>query len=457
MIIKSVNPRTEEVIAEFVPFSNDEIANLVSRAKLAQKVWANKSKKERISVLLNVKKNVVLRRQELVDCVFEECGFDKQEIDAVVSDVLDGFDYYCSVYEKRGNLVFPVDEKVFPETSALVRFFPLGVVGLIGIWNFPFWQTMISAIPALLTGNAVVFKPSEKATKSGLLIADIINSSEDFPEGVFVAVVGGPDQGRFLVKSGVDAVVYTGNIRTGEEILRSAGVKPVFLELSGNDAAVVCSDCDLDQAVSGVVSGAFLHSGEVCDRIKRVYVVKAVAEQFISGVVEGAKRFKETVSPLISLDALHKVESQVGLCVDEGAEVLVGGKRIKKRGFYFEPTVLRLKDNDVESVRNEIFGPVLSVLVVDDEDEAVRLANDCKFGLGASVWTQDFVKASRIADSLDVGMVWVNDSNFPLVCGEYFRGWKLSGIPSSSDRLSQFLKSKVVLSFKSRSKRDWWF
>ena len=136
-----------------------------------------------------------------------------------------------------------------------MRFFPLGVVGLIGIWNFPFWQTMVSAIPALLTGNAVVFKPSEKATKSGLLISDIFNSSEGFPDDVFVAVVGGPDQGRVLVKSGVDAVVYTGNIKTGREILKNAGVKPVFLELSGNDAAVVCGDCDLDQAVSGVVSG----------------------------------------------------------------------------------------------------------------------------------------------------------------------------------------------------------
>ena len=316
---------------------------------------------------------------------------------------------------------------------------------------------MITTIPGLLTGNSIVFKPSEKAIKTGLLISKIINSTEGMLDNLFSVVIGDSIQGEYLVKSNVDCVVYTGNISVGKKIIRSSEMKPKILELSGNDAAIICKDCDMGQTVEGVCSGAFLHSGEVCDRIKRIYVVKEIADEFIEKLSLKISNLKGEITPLISLDALNNVDMQVKKTVLDGAEILNGGKRFNKKGFYYKPTLLKLKNNESYSVMNEIFGPVVSLLVVEDEEQAINFANSTEFGLGTSIWTQDFEKASKIADECEFGMVWINDSNIPLVCGEYFKGWKSTSIPNSSDRLSLFLKSKTVISFNSKNKRDWWF
>lgn len=456
-MIVSINPTTEQKICEFRETSFQEIDLILEKSKIAQKKWANKTKKERIQILLNIKENFLKNKDILIETINEEAGFDVTEIEDVFCDIIDGFDYYIKKYKVINTINFPIDQNVFPESIADIKFYPQGVILQIGAWNYPLWQTMITAIPALLVGNSIIYKPSERTTKTGLLISKLIIESTDFPKDLFSVVIGGKIEGKYLVKKDVDLIVYTGNIETGKEIIQSAGIKPLILELSGNDAAIVCEDCDLNQTIEGVVSGAFLHSGEVCDRIKRVYVVKEIANDFISGVINKTKKINDKITPLISKEQLEKIDKQVKKTVKDGAEVLIGGNIKNRIGFFYEPTILKLKHNNVEIVNNEIFGPVFSILVVEDEEEAIKQSNSTRFGLSTSIWTQDFKKAERIADKCESGMIWVNDSNIPLVCGEWFKGWKSTSIPNSSDRLHLFLKSKTCINFKSTNKRSWWF
>lgn len=456
-MIKSINPSTEKIIGEFKKTSFTEIDSLLDKSKAAQKGWFLLSKEKRISILKNMKISFENNKEKLIEVIHEECGFDKEEIEGVFYDVLDGFDYYSDICNKKKNIEFPIDKNAFPESTSEIKFYPQGVIVQIGAWNYPLWQTMITVIPALLTGNSILYKPSEKAIKTGLLISEIINNSKDFPENLFSVIVGDKKEGKYLVGLDADLIVYTGNIKTGKEISRDSELKPKVLELSGNDAAIVCKDCDIEQTVDGVVSGSFLHSGQVCDRIKRIYVVSKIADEFIEKMVNKISNIKDLVTPLISLEALDNVNSQISQTVKDGAQILTGGKRMDKEGFYFEPTLLKLKHNDVLSVKEEIFGPVVSLLVVDYEEEAIELSNSTEFGLGTSVWTQDLKRASEISEKCESGMVWINDSNIPLVCGEYFKGWKSTSIPNASDRLSMFQKSKTIISFNSNKKRDWWF
>ena len=456
-MIVSINPTTEQKICEFKETSFQEIDLILENSKIAQKEWANKSKEERILILLNVKNNFLENKDDLIQTINEEAGFDVTEIEGVFCDVIDGFDYYINKYKDVNTIEFPIDQNVFPESTSDIKFYPQGVILQIGAWNYPLWQTMITAIPALLVGNSIIYKPSERTTKTGLLISKLITESINFPNDLFSVVIGGKEEGEYLVKKDVDLIVYTGNIETGKEIISSAGIKPLVLELSGNDAAIVCADCNLNQTIDGVVSGAFLHSGEVCDRIKRVYVVKEIAEDFIFGVVNKTNTIIDKITPIISKEQLEKIDKQVKKTVQDGAEVLIGGEIQKKTGFFYEPTILKLKHNNVESVNNEIFGPVFSILVVENEEEAIKLSNSTRLGLGTSIWTQDFKKAEIIADKCESGMIWINDSNIPLVCGEWFKGWKSTSISNSSDRLHLFLKSKTCINFKSANKRSWWF
>lgn len=457
MTIKTINPITEEIIQEFEESTFKDIDVAINNSKRAQKRWASKSKKERISIMQDMKKSFEENQEEFIKTVHKECGIDKEEIQDVIYDIFDGFDYYIEKYNKIENINFPINQEVFPESTSTIQFYPHGVIAQIGIWNYPLWQTMISVIPALLTGNSIIFKPSEKSTKTGLLISKVINSTKDFPKDLFIPIVGGSKQGKYLVKSNIDAVIYTGNIKTGNEIIKNSGTKPKILELSGNDAAIVCKDCDINQAIEGVAGGAFFHSGQVCDRIKRIYVVKEIADEFIEKLISRISHIRNKITPLISEESLKKVDNQIKQTVKDGAEILIGGKRVDKKGFYYEPTLLKLKHNDVYSVKNEIFGPVASLLVVDSEEQAIEFSNATEFGLGTSIWTQNLEKANKIANQCETGMIWINDSNIPLVCGEYFQGWKSTSIPNSSDRLSMFLKSKTIISFNSRKRRSWWY
>ncbi len=458
MMVTSLDPRTGEEVARFRSTKLDDVLATVAKARPGQADWYRKrGKSDRIDVLWSVEKALERNKNTLVDGAALETGIPRGAVAAGFDSAMRGFSHYISRYEGLEDLAFPLDPKVWKDVTARVVFEPHGVVGQIGVWNYPIWQTLITSIPALLVGNAIVYKPSEYVTMTGLGIADAMHDG-GVPEDVLLTVVGGRSVGRALVRSDCDALVFTGGLATGREIARQAGVKPMALELSGNDAGIVCEDADLETAARGVATGTFSRAGQVCIRVKRVYVNEKIADRFLDRLVGTASRVDiiNEIGPLIREGAREKVDAAVREAIAGGARLLVGGKKVDGPGFFYEPTILVL-DRPARVMSEETFGPVCSVMTVKDDDEAIRLANQSQYGLGATVWTTEAKRAERIASMLEVGNVWVNEWGRALTCGEYFQGWKSSGIASSQERLMMFLKKKTIVTHTVSEPRDSWF
>ncbi len=453
MKIYSINPRTDKVIKEFDETPLAKVYQAIERAKKAQKMWANRKREERIAILLKLKKIIDREKNEIAELVYKEAGFNKGEtLGEITGDILLSFESHLVDYEKVQTLDYSTET-----STAKVKFIPLGVVGQIGIWNYPFWQTFITAIPALLVGNAIIYKLSEYTTMTGLKMAELIWEA-GVPKDVFIPILGGPKVGQELVKSNVDMIVFTGGSKTGLDIIKEAKTKPLLLELSGNDAAIICHDCDMELTVKGIVYGSFLHSGEVCTRIKRIFIMKTLAEEFIDRFIKGTEKLtiEAEISPLIRKEALEKVDDQVKEAIDLGAELLLGGEKFIEEGYFYKPTILFYKDSKRKMYKEEIFGPVVQIQVVEDEREAIVLANETRYGLGATIWSTDIKKAETIADQLEVGMVWINDSNAAIPGGVYYGGVKASGIANSQNRVKAFMKKKMLIENDRLEIKEWW-
>jgi len=459
MKVTSIDPRTGEIIASFQAARASEVLGAVERARKGQqRWWLELTKEERIERLRALESVLARNKSEVVKTACLETGIPQASVAAGFDSAMRGFSYYIGRYEALQDKPFPLDQALWQETNAIIHFEPHGVIGHIGVWNYPFWQTMITVIPALLTGNSIVFKPSELATMTGLRIAQLVHEA-GIPKDVFVPVIGGPSVGKALVRSDCDAIVFTGSMSTGQHIIKHAGVKPLVLELSGNDAGLVCEDANIEQAARGIASGTFSRAGQVCIRIKRVYVHHHVAEPFLKRLIDITSRLnvREQIGPLIREEARVRVDKLVQEAVVQGAKALIGGRKMEGSGFFYEPTVLLLTDDQAEVVRKETFGPVCSVRVVQNEEEALRLANDSDYGLGATVWSTNVERAAQLASRLQVGNVWINEFGRSLNCGEYFQGCKSSGIASSQERLMMFLKKKTVIAHTTSEPRKSWF
>jgi acyl-CoA reductase-like NAD-dependent aldehyde dehydrogenase len=456
--VRSINPSTGAVIAEFKSARESDVSATLQRARSCQRKWYETTGRGDREVCIRQLGSILTKEKDhIADLVHEECGFPRNAVLGECNSAIAGVEHYIKECSKFQDEAFPLDA-TWIDTKATIQYVPHGVIGHIGIWNFPIWQTMITAIPGLLTGNAIVFKPSELATMSGLKVAEMVHEA-GFPKDLFIPLIGGGDVGKEMVRSGFDALVFTGGIETGQEIVRNAGIKPMILELSGNDAGIVCSDADIETAARGVCSGTFGRAGQICIRIKRVYVHKDVADQFIHSVVDIASRIdpKINTGPLIREKARDNVDRVVKSAVANGAQLLLGGKKVEGPGFFYEPTVLLIDRDDLEVTAKETFGPVCPIRIVDDEDQAVKKANDTGYGLGATIWTRDQPKAMRLASSLEAGNVWINDCGRSLTCGEFFQGWKQSGIPSSQRRIQMFLKKRAVIDHLKCEARPSWF
>ena len=458
MDIRSINPSTGLVIAEFRSANENDVDEAVAKARSCQRTWYEKTTREDRAACIRKLGSILSReKDEIANIVHAECGFPSKAVLNECNSALTGIEHYIEEYSRFQDENYPLDA-TWIDTKATIQYVPHGVIGHIGIWNFPIWQTMITVIPGLLSGNAIVFKPSEFATTSGMKIAEMVHEA-GFPMELFIPLIGGGDVGKKLVRSRIDALVFTGGIETGRDIAANAGIKPMILELSGNDAGIVCSDAEIETAARGVCSGTFARAGQVCIRIKRVYVHRDVADQFIKSLIDITSRIdpKASIGPLIREKARDNVDRVVKSAVSNGAKLLLGGKKIEGPGFFYEPTILLVERDDLEVTRKETFGPVCPIMIVDDEDQAVRKANDTGYGLGASIWTRDQVKALRLAYSIEAGNVWINDCGRSLTCGEFFQGWKQSGIPSSQRRIQMFLKKRSVIDHLKCEPRPTWF
>lgn len=457
MTVRSISPLDGALLEELEEASPAEVREALQRARRAQKEWyRGTTRQDRIGMVRELGSVCRKARDEVVDLIHRECGFPREVIAASYGSAVNGIEHYVREYEGWSE-EFPLDPEAWRDSTARIEMVPHGVIGHIGVWNFPFWQTMISAIPGLLAGNGFVYKPSELSTLSGLRIARLV-AEAGYPEGLYPAVVGGPSVGKEMVTAGFDALVFTGSMEAGREIAGRAGIMPLILELSGNDAAIVRADADVEAAARGIATGTFARAGQVCIRIKRVFAHRDIADELTERIVDIASGLRrEDIGPLIRDEARRRVDLAVRDAVANGAALLQGGRDWEGPGFYYRPTVLSVPHQGLEVVRRETFGPVCPIQSVRDDEEALRLANDTPYGLGDTIWTSDYEAGEALARRLEAGNVWINDCIRTLPCGELFQGWKQSGIPSSQRRLEMFVKKRTVITRRSCEPRPSWF
>uniref|UniRef100_A0A8C5SV39 Aldehyde dehydrogenase 9 family member A1 n=1 Tax=Laticauda laticaudata TaxID=8630 RepID=A0A8C5SV39_LATLA len=422
-----------------LPFSGEkEIDLAVKSAHAAFKIWSQKSGMERSNILLEAARIIQERREEIA--TIETINNGKSIFEALI-DV--DISWQCLQYYAGLAGSLAGQHVQLPEGSfAYTRREPLGVCVGIGAWNYPFQIACWKSAPALACGNAMVFKPSPFTPISIVLLAEIYNKA-GVPKGLFNVVQGGAATGQFLCQHpDVAKVSFTGSVPTGVKIMEMAakGIKPVTLELGGKSPLIIFSDCILDNAVKGALMANFLTQGEVCCNGTRVFVQQAVLEAFTKEVVKQTQNIKigdpllqdTRMGALINKAHLEKVLSFVKQAKEQGAEVLCGGDAFVpddpslKNGFYMSPCVLGNCKDTMTCVKEEIFGPVMSILPYDTEEEVLERANNTRFGLAGGVFTRDIQRAHRVAAALQAGMCFINNYNVSPV-ELPFGGYKMSG------------------------------
>jgi acyl-CoA reductase-like NAD-dependent aldehyde dehydrogenase len=423
------SPTDGRILGTYDVCNADDVQQAVSRARQAQVHWGLLPVRARAKRVKKLLKAILARRESMIERLTAETG--RPELDTLMIELFAGCDavnYYCRHAEK-----VLAEERVglhlLRLKSAKIVHKPLGVVAVISPWNGPFILSFNPTVQALLAGNAVVLKPSEVTPDAGRLVGELCDAA-GLPRGLVQVVLGDGETGAALLEAGIDKVTFTGSVATGRKIGEICGrnLVPCTLELGGKDPMIVLDDADLDRAAGGAVFGGLMNNGQFCSGVERIYVVQPVAEAFIAKVTAKVSQLQygRDYGPFIMRRQADIVEGQVADAVTAGARVLVGGVR---DGDAYRPTVIRDVDHSMRLMTEETFGPILPIVVVRDEAEAVRLANDCEFGLSASVWTGDKKRGEAVARKLESGSATINESS--LVYGALevpFGGVKASGL-----------------------------
>jgi len=429
---------------------------VVERARKVQPEWAELSFDERGRFMERAMRALIARQDEAVETIVSETG--KPTIEALGAEVLTACDV-LQFYAKNAKRIL-ADQSLhlhLLKTKKLrIVQRPLGVVGIITPWNFPFILALNPTVQALMAGNAVVLKPSEVTPFSGRLIEDLF-SDAGLPEGVFNLAIGDGETGAALVGSPVDKISFTGSVATGRRVAEMCGRRlvPCTLELGGKDPMIVCEDANLERAARGAVFGAFANAGQVCISTERVYVVDSVADEFTRRVLQETAALRQgalgefDVGAIIRPEQLEIIEAHVADAVERGARVLAGGRRNPDcDGFFYEPTVLADVHHEMLVMRDETFGPVLPIMRVRTEEEALALANQSRYGLNANVWTRNKRRGTRLAKAIESGCVVVNDCMITYgVTESPFGGVKDSGIGRVNGRqgLESYCHTQSIL------------
>ncbi len=414
MVMQSINPATEEVLATFEEFSPQRIDATLEQAQQAFQQWRERSFAERARVLRAAAR--VLRDQSArwAGLITAEMGKPIVEAEAEIAKCAWNCDYFADEGERfLGSIVIPTNAR-----ESYVSFEPLGVILAIMPWNFPFWQVFRFAAPALMAGNTAVLKHASNVPQCALAIEEVLRQA-GFPEGVFrTLLIPGSAVEQVIGDPRVAAVSLTGSTDTGRRVASAAGrfIKKQVLELGGSDPFIVLADADVEAAAQMAARARNQNTGQSCIAAKRFFVEEAVAARFTEQFVAAVKALRvgnpaerETnIGPLARADLREALARQVEASVNLGARVLTGGAKLDGKGYYYAPTVLDRVDESMPVLREETFGPAAAVVRVRDAEEAIARANDTRYGLGANLWTQDIDRARVLARRIEAGSVFIN-------------------------------------------------
>ncbi|HYP47926.1 MAG TPA: succinic semialdehyde dehydrogenase, partial [Thermoleophilaceae bacterium] len=466
--IEVQNPATGKTIASVPVTPPERVPELVRRARAAQPGWEALGFEGRARIFMRCQKWVTDNQDRIIDTIVSETG--KTYEDALMAEVnyaAAAFGFWAKNAED-----YLEDEKL--KTSSpfvkgrklVVRYAPLGVVGVIGPWNYPLTNSFGDCIPALAAGNAVILKPSEVTPLTSMLMGEMLRQC-GLPADVYQVAPGHGDTGAALIDE-VDFVMFTGSTATGKKIMERAShtLTPIALELGGKDPMLVLADADVERAANAAVHYSMQNAGQTCISTERVYVEEPIYDDFVRREEDKVRALRQSapgaagstdVGAMTFTPQSDIVEAHVKDAVDKGARVLVGGHRRDDGGHFYEPTLLVDVDHSMTCMREETFGPTLPVMKVSDADEAVRLANDSEFGLQASVWTKDLAKGERLARQIEAGAVTVNDAQINYVALELpMGGWKASGLGSrhGADGIRKYTQKQTVLVTRYAMKKD---
>ncbi len=470
---KAVNPSTGEPFADVVRAGPAEIDAAVASARKAFLSWSRTPVTVRQKHLARLLEEVRKSHEDVARLIATEQGKPVGEARAV--DVVPAADTlrYLSRHAAAILAERPVDyaQILFAHKSGSVRLEPLGVVAIVTPWNFPFGIPFVEVAACLAAGDTVVLKPASATALTGLAVGDLCRRAGIPPGVVNVVTASGDDTNHLIEHPGIAKILFTGAVETGIGVMQRAAknLTGVVLELGGKDPAVVAADADLDRASSGLVWGAFVNAGQACGSVERVYVVKDVAEEFLGKVVAKTKALRlgdplssaTDMGPLTTEAQRALVEAHVADARAKGAKVLAGGQRPRAKGWWYPPTVLTRVDHSMRCMHEETFGPLLPVMVVENLDEAIRLANESEYGLTASGWTRSRRTAQRLAEELHAGTVTITDHLFSF--GEPTATWggvKKSGVGRSHAAfgLHELVNIKhVSVDMGSAAAMPWWY
>ncbi|MEX0993844.1 MAG: aldehyde dehydrogenase family protein [Solirubrobacterales bacterium] len=471
--LQSFNPATGELVGSVPTITPDQVQAVVDEVAQVQPLWAQLSLNERGRYMKRVAQALLDHVDEIAGLLTAEQG--KARLESYTMEIMPTIDSLHWVADHGPKIL--ADESI-KYTQPMLKMKkssfthePIGVVGVIAPWNYP-WSIPFGEVAiALMAGNGVVLKPASLTPLIGDKIQEIFEKG-GLPEGIVRTVHGGGAVGQALVESSAGKIFFTGSVEVGRGVGEACArlMKGSVLELGGKDPQIVCSDAKLGNAISGAVWGAFCNAGQTCSSIERSYVAREVADRFIEGVVREASAltvgdpasWDTEIGPMVSQDQFELVKELIDDAVASGATLRCGGPR-QVSGFpkanFIAPTVLTEVTHDMRIMKEEIFGPVLPIVTVDSEQQAVELANDSQFGLGASVWTRDREKGERMARQIESGMVWINDHSFTHgACQCSWGGVKDSGLGRSHSKFGFYecVNVKLLTWEPSRTRDIWW-
>jgi acyl-CoA reductase-like NAD-dependent aldehyde dehydrogenase len=463
------NPATGQLITTVPLLDARQIAEMAARGREAQPGWEALGFEGRIRVLQRARKWMVDNSQRIVEVVMSETG--KTYEDASLADL--GYTIGALDFWSKNAEGYLEDEHVpswnnpmVAGKKLIIRYAPVGLVGVIGPWNYPLANSFGDCIPALAAGNTVILKPSEVTPLSSLLVEEMLRECE-LPANVFQVATGDGSTGAAMIEH-VDCVMFTGSTKTGKAVMKAAADQliPCYLELGGKDPMIVCADANLDRAANAAAFYSMNNGGQVCISVERCYVEESVYDEFVQKVTENIGKLRQgapgeagsvDVGAVTFPPQLDIIDGHVKDAVEKGAKVLTGGHSKSDGGRFFEPTILVDVDHSMKIMTEETFGPTLPIMKVRDTEEAVRLANDTSYGLQASVFTRDTEKGEQLARRIEAGAVCVNDvmvnyNALALPMG----GWKSSGLGTrhGAGGIRKYTKTQSLLITKLAPKRD---